>query len=94
MKIGKHLRKKRHEKKSSQQEIADFINVSQKTYSNFESDKSTPSILQLVKLSDLLLDFLNFRKKLLNIPKNNFYFGQVFKNCCLKILSYSILQNV
>ena len=65
MKLGKHLRKKRYEKKMSQQEIADFINVSQKTYSNFESDKSLPSILQLVNLSELLeFNFLELIKQL------------------------------
>ena len=64
MKLGKHLRKKRYEKKMSQQEIADFINVSQKTYSNFESDKSLPSILQLVNLSELLeFNFLELIKR-------------------------------
>lgn len=59
MKIGKHLRIKRHEKRLSQQEVADFIDVSQRTYSNFESDYSMPSIIQLKKLSELLeFDYL------------------------------------
>ena len=54
MKIGKYLRKKRNEKRLSQQEVANLINVSQRTYSNFESDNSTPSIVQLTTLSELL----------------------------------------
>jgi transcriptional regulator with XRE-family HTH domain len=59
MKIGKHLRNKRHEKRLSQQEVGDFLNISQRTYSNFESDNSTPSIEQIVALSKLLdSDFL------------------------------------
>ena len=59
MKIGKHLRNKRHEKRLSQQEVGDFLNISQRTYSNFESDNSTPSIEQIVELSKLLdSDFL------------------------------------
>lgn len=59
MKTGKHLRNKRHEKRLSQQEVVDYLNISQKTYSNFESDNSTPSIVQIVKLSKLLeFDFL------------------------------------
>jgi len=63
MKIGRHLRKKRHKKSLSQQEVADFIGVSQRTYSNFESNNSIPSIAQLVKLSKLFeFDFLNLFK--------------------------------
>jgi DNA-binding XRE family transcriptional regulator len=59
MKIGKHLRNKRHEKRLSQQEVGDYLNISQRTYSNFESDNSTPSIEQIVELSKLLdFDFL------------------------------------
>ena len=59
MKIEKHLRNKRHEKRLSQQEVGDFLNISQRTYSNFESDNSTPSIEQIVALSKLLdSDFL------------------------------------
>jgi transcriptional regulator with XRE-family HTH domain len=59
MKIGKHLRNKRNEKRLSQQEVADYLNISQRTYSNFESDNTTPSIIQLVELSKILrFDFL------------------------------------
>ena len=59
MKIGKHLRNKRNEKRLSQQEVADYLNISQRTYSNFESDNTTPSIIKLVELSKILrFDFL------------------------------------
>jgi transcriptional regulator with XRE-family HTH domain len=59
MKIGKHLRNKRHEKRLSQQEVGDYLNISQRTYSNFESDNSSPSIEQIIALSKLLnFDFL------------------------------------
>ena len=69
MKIGKHLRKKRHEKRLSQQEVANLINVSQKTYSNFESDNSKPPTAQLVQLRKLLeYDFL----KLLQEKESDF----------------------
>lgn len=44
----------REDKKISQQEIADFLEISQKTYSNMESGKSTPSVTQLANLSTLL----------------------------------------
>lgn len=40
MKIGTKIRKIRLEQKRTQQEVADFLNISQKTYSNIESDKT------------------------------------------------------
>lgn len=54
MKIGYELKNKRDSKKLSQQEVADYLQVSQRTYSNFESDKSKPSTEQLIKLATLL----------------------------------------
>lgn len=54
MDIGSRLKNMRENKKNSQQEIADFLDISQKTYSNIESGKSTPSVTQLSKLSTLL----------------------------------------
>ncbi|MGB3454314.1 MAG: helix-turn-helix transcriptional regulator [Moheibacter sp.] len=59
MKIGAHLKKAREEKKFSQQEIASLLDISQKTLSNIESDKSNPTIEQLSKLSEIYeLDIL------------------------------------
>ena len=55
----KHLRNKRNEKRLSQQEVADYLGISQRTYSNFESDTTKPSIIKLVELSKILrFDFL------------------------------------
>ncbi|MGB6092996.1 MAG: helix-turn-helix domain-containing protein [Moheibacter sp.] len=53
MKIGAQLKKAREEKKFSQQEIANLLDISQKTISNIESDKSNPTIKQLSKLSEV-----------------------------------------
>ena len=59
MKIGKHLLNKRHKKRLSQQEVADYLNISQRTYSNFENDNSSPSIKQIVELNNLFeFDFI------------------------------------
>lgn len=59
MKIGGQLKKAREEKKFSQQEIANLLDISQKTLSNIESDKSNPTIKQLSKLSEIYeLDIL------------------------------------
>jgi len=54
MVIGTQLKQIRENKKLSQQELADYLNISQKTYSNFESNKSLPSLPQLAQLSELL----------------------------------------
>ncbi len=54
MLIGAKLKRIREDKRFSQQEIAAVLEVSQKTYSNIESDKSTPSIEQLSALSTFL----------------------------------------
>lgn len=45
--IGTELKKAREKKRLSQQEVADLLNISQKTISNIESDKSIPTLLQL-----------------------------------------------
>jgi transcriptional regulator with XRE-family HTH domain len=59
MKIGKHLLNKRNKKRLSQQEVADYLNISQRTYSNFENDNSSPSIKQIVELNNLFeFDFI------------------------------------
>jgi len=54
MQIGSKLKVLREGKKLTQQEIAGFLDISQKTYSNIESDKTTPSLSHLAKLSELL----------------------------------------
>jgi len=59
MKIGAQLKKAREEKRFSQQEIATLLDISQKTLSNIESDKSNPTIEQLSRLSEIYeLDIL------------------------------------
>ncbi len=54
MLLGARLKRIREDKRLSQQEIADFLDISQKTYSNIESDKSKISLEHLSKLSKLL----------------------------------------
>jgi len=76
MKIGNKLRVKRDNKKLSQQEIADYLHISQRTYSNFESDKSEPSLTQLSKLAEVLefnlLDMLQEQGLVFNQSYNEF----------------------
>ncbi len=54
MDLGYKLKKIREGKKLSQQELADYLGVSQKTYSNYESCRSMPSLKQLCKISKIL----------------------------------------
>lgn len=54
MNLGAPLKKIRINKKMSQQNIANHLNVSQKTYSNLENNKSSFSVSQLVMVSEVL----------------------------------------
>ena len=76
MELGIKLKMKRESLRLSQQEVADYLNISQKTYSNMESNKTFPSLTQLAKIGDLLdLDFLEIIKDLgikINQQQNEF----------------------
>lgn len=54
MKIGKKLRESREAKNWSQDELAFKLDTSQKTVSNWESNKAVPSLSQFALLEDLL----------------------------------------
>ena len=53
MELGKQIKMYRLENKLSQEELADRINVSRQTISNWENDKSYPDINSLVLLSEV-----------------------------------------
>ena len=53
MTFGTKLRKFREQNRFSQQEVADLIDVSQNTYSRWESDQSTFKIEYLPKLANV-----------------------------------------
>jgi transcriptional regulator with XRE-family HTH domain len=64
MQIGSKLKRIRESKRISQQEIANYLNISQKTYSNIESDKSKPTLPQFSKLAEFLdFDLLELLKE-------------------------------
>lgn len=64
MDLGHKIKQVRELKRISQQEIADLINVSQKTYSNYESCKTRPATIHLIKLSEILnFDFIAYLKE-------------------------------
>lgn len=63
MTLGDKLKKARIGKNLTQEYLADVLNVSQKTYSNFENDKSKPAFAQVEDIAKVLdvsvLDFLS-----------------------------------
>lgn len=64
LEIGHKLKQIREEKKISQQEVAYHLNISQKTYSNIEANKSSLSIIQLFKLGTFLdFNIMEFLKE-------------------------------
>lgn len=52
--LGRNLREARESKNLTQQKVADILNVERSAISYYESGKSLPSILQLIKLSKQL----------------------------------------
>lgn len=63
MTLGEKLKKARINKNFTQEYLAEVLNVSQKTYSNFENDKSKPDFHQVENMAEALevsvLDFLS-----------------------------------
>ncbi|MDR2205546.1 MAG: helix-turn-helix transcriptional regulator [Flavobacteriaceae bacterium] len=54
IKIGKKLKQVREKKKISQDELAFSLGTSQKTISNWETDKGSPTLSQLAVLENVL----------------------------------------
>lgn len=52
-KVGQVLKTARKQHQMTQEQVADLIQVSRQTISNWENDKSYPDIVSLIKLSDL-----------------------------------------
>ncbi|MDC9724115.1 MAG: helix-turn-helix transcriptional regulator [Urechidicola sp.] len=84
MQIGSKLKRIRENKRMSQQEIAEFLDISQKTYSNIECDKSKPSLPQLSKLSKFLdfdlLELLQEQGITFNQKKNKIHNNGIIHN--------------
>jgi transcriptional regulator with XRE-family HTH domain len=53
MEVGSKLKKARIDSKLTQEKVAEEIQVSRQTISNWENEKSYPDIISVVKLSDL-----------------------------------------
>ncbi|WP_086314385.1 hypothetical protein A5821_001951 [Enterococcus sp. 7F3_DIV0205] len=64
--IGKQIKKFRQEQEISQQELADYLNISRQTISKWELGKSLPDLENVVRLSEyfnISVDVLLGRKK-------------------------------
>lgn len=63
MTLGEKLKRARMIKNFTQEYMAESLHLSQKTYSNFENDKSNPDFSQVEEISKILetsvLDFLS-----------------------------------
>ena len=53
MEIGEKLKNSRINAGMTQEQIAEKINVSRQTISNWEAGKSLPDVINLIKISDL-----------------------------------------
>jgi transcriptional regulator with XRE-family HTH domain len=81
MALGDKLKQARLKKNISQEYMAEVLDISQKTYSNFENNKTTPNFSQIEEISKILevsvLDFLSHNDKMsfyqTNTGTNNGY---------------------
>ncbi len=77
MALGEKLKQARLNKSYTQDFMADMLNISQKTYSNFENNKTTPDFSQIEQIAKILevsvLDFLTDDKLAFNY--NNIHGG-------------------
>ncbi len=53
MQIGKQLKDARNQANLTQENVAEQLNVSRQTISNWENEKSYPDIISMIELSDL-----------------------------------------
>lgn len=83
MTLGDKLKKARIGKNLTQEYLAEVLNVSQKTYSNFENDKSKPAFAQVEDIAKHLdvsvLDFLSGDSVTIN-STNGDHSGFIYQN--------------
>jgi transcriptional regulator with XRE-family HTH domain len=80
MTLGEKLKKARINKNFTQEYLAEVLNISQKTYSNFENDKSKPDFHQVENIANALetsvLDFLSGESITVNQNNNEIAVAQ------------------
>ena len=91
MKFGENLKKLRKSKKLSQESLAEKIGVSRQTLSNWESDITSPDLVQASTLSKILkisLDELvdnNLEIECKDHLENHIFYNIIGKTCCLTL---------
>lgn len=81
MEIGKKLKNARVQSGMTQENVAEKINVSRQTISNWENEKSYPDIISVIELSNLYSISLDVLLK--GDEKNDWTFRRKYK-CCKK----------
>lgn len=83
MTLGEKLKKARIHKNFTQEYLAEVLNISQKTYSNFENDKTKPDFHQVEGIAKVLevsvLDFLSGDSITIN-STNGDHSGFIYQN--------------
>ncbi|MBO0453191.1 helix-turn-helix domain-containing protein [Candidatus Enterococcus murrayae] len=85
MELGKIIKKSRNDMNKTQQEVAEKLNISRQTLSNWEIGKNYPDVFMLVRLADfysLSLDSMlrgdvNLMKKIENDSKQLAFFKEL-----------------
>lgn len=89
MGLGEKLKQARLNKSFTQDFMADMLNVSQKTYSNFENNKTTPDFSQIEQIAKVLeisvLDFLTDDRVTIN-NTNGDHSGFIYNNLSEKLI--------
>ena len=90
MEIGKKLKEARLNRDLTQEVIAEKLNVSRQTISNWENEKSYPDIISVIELSNLYSISLDDLLVTLGmfLPSKSYYLVMIF---CLAIVSSSLL---
>jgi transcriptional regulator with XRE-family HTH domain len=96
IKIGDKLRKLRMEKGYKQEYLAEILEISQKTYSNMENDKSSISIDTLKKIAEEykidLIELLSDDKVV--VQHNNSHDTSTFNGIFINHLSEELLNQM
>lgn len=83
MTLGEKLKRARISKNFTQEYLAEMLSVSQKTYSNFENDRSKPAFAQVEDIAKVLdmsvLDFLSGDNVTIN-STNGDHSGFIYQN--------------
>ena len=100
MEIGQKLKEARLERNITQEKIAELLNCSRQTISNWENNRSYPDIISVIKISDIycisLDELLKEDKKMINHleESTNIVRTNSRRNKILEILSYMIVWSV